>query len=163
MIKIRKKVTNQNRGPINSSRFGKKHPGKLQVKKSLAIALVVLIALTFTRIMPPIFIGMAPGEYIKLDNKPYEEAEWIAAGEEPLEGRFFKTSVEIEQTVEHAVDVEVFAAGFPLSWCFVDNIWEGEFGIYAINILMVIIDYIAWFCLILLAIYAFGKVPIKKK
>jgi len=156
----KKKATN----PIQKSRkFGHKHNGRFHIGPALAIALVVLVALTFTRIAPPMFIGMAPGEYVNLDSKPYDEKEWIVAGEDPLEGRFFKTSVEIQQTVEHASEVEVYPAGFPVSWCFVDNVWQGEFGIYVINILMVIVDFIFWFCLILLTIYVFGRLPKKKK
>ena len=130
---------------------------KKQLKTSLGIALILMIVLVTTHLIPSLYIGLAPGEYEYLGPD-----EWIAAGEDPIDGRFFKIDRTSHLSGLSCSHFEVFASGFPVSCCFVEDIWSGEFGIYVFNPLMALLDFIILTIIVLLVIVVFRLYESKK-
>ena len=131
---------------------------KTQLKASAVIGLILMVVLLLTHLLPPLYVAMNPGEYERI-----AEGEWIAAGENALEGRFFKIDAYSYLSGFPASHFEVYPVGFPVSCCFVENIWVGNLGVYVMNLMWFAVDFFVMWMLVLAVVVAFGYYEQNKK
>lgn len=129
---------------------------KTRLKQTLVLTFVLMFLTTMFGLLPPIYVTLEEGKYLTLGENSEGNTEWIAAGSEEnyLSGRYFKIDRYSHDSGEPASSFEVLPTGFPISCGFTEEVWKGEFGIYALN-WMIVIDWIFWFALSAGIVFAF--------
>jgi len=120
-----------------------------QLKQSVVLAVILMAIVVVSGFIPPVYITLDEGHYRTVGVNGAGEKEWIRAGsaEEYTEGRFFKIDSYSYLSGKPARDYEVIPTGFPVSCAFAEELWYGEFGVYAVTWTWLLIDFAFWLLL----------------
>ena len=145
---------------LSNTKLKKPGMNRYQWKQSLILAVVLMVIITVTGLLPPLYTTLGEGKYINLGENSEGNTEWIAAGseEDHLAGRFFKIDKYSHESGKPASDFEVIPSGFPISSSFCEEWYKGEFGVYGFNIYMLLVDFVFWFLLSIgIVVYFYPK------